>query len=273
MDIKRIFGLIFLCIYGLFIISPLYVTVITSFKDINDVFNIPPKLIPFIDFQPTLNPYITIFSTRVGYTFIVSLIVASLATLIAIILSLLAAYGFSRFPKAKMNDEGSFFMLLTLRMVPPFAVVLPILIYWSTLGLYDTYPALIYTYTIFSIPLAVWLLKGFVDDIPKSVEDAAMIDGYSWFNTFRKFILPLLGGGLAASIALVWLFLWNEFLFALKIAGGKVVTYPAYLPQLRVGQRTQWDVLAAIGTLAIIPPLIILVLFRKYIIRLYLARS
>lgn len=269
MGVKKILGLLGLVIYGLFTLGPFYVTIITGIKNINDVFSIPPKLIPFIDFQPSIEAYQRVFSTRIAYTFLTSLIVATVATAIALMVSILAAYGFSRFPRAAMNDETSFFILLTLRMVPPFAVVLPIFIYWSTLGLYDTFPALIWTYIVFSIPLVVWLLKGFMDDIPLSVEDAARVDGYGFLAKFRKFILPLLGPGLAATVALVWLFLWNEFLFALKIAGGEVVTYTAYLPQLRVGQRIQWNVLGAIGTLASIPPIIILILFRKYIIRLY----
>lgn len=272
MNIKSIIGLFGLVIYGLFVMGPIYIMIITGFKQLGEVFTIPPKLIPFIDFQPTLEAFVFIFNTRGIYTFLTSLIVATAATIIALMASLIAAYGFSRFSNAPMNDERSFFLLLTLRMVPPFAVVLPIFLYWSNLGLYDTFWALIWTYTVFSIPLTVWLLKGFVDNIPQSIEDAAKVDGYRFVTRFRKFVLPLLGGGLAASVALVWLFLWNEFLFALKIAGGEVVTYTAYLPQLRVGQRIQWNVYGAIGILASIPPTLILILFRKYLIRLYLGR-
>ncbi|MCR8463717.1 MAG: carbohydrate ABC transporter permease, partial [Crenarchaeota archaeon] len=185
-------------------------------------------------------------------------------------LGLLAAYGFSRFSRAPMNDERSFFILLTLRMLPPFAVVLPIVSYWVFFGLADTFFALIWTYTIFSIPLTVWLIKGFVDEIPKSIDDAARVDGYSFWRMFRRILIPLLGAGLAATTALVWLFLWNEFLFALKVAGGNVVTYTAHLPQLKLGQRTLWNVFAAMGVIGSIPPIIILILFRRYIIRLYL---
>lgn len=267
---KRILGLIGLVIYGLWALGPYYLAVITSFKKLVDVFSIPPKIIPFLDFEPTLEAYQRIFSTRAAGTFVTSLIVATTATLIAIVVGLLAAYGFSRFPKAPMNDETSFFILLTLRMLPPFAVVLPIVTYWVFWGLHDTYFALIWTYTIFSIPLAVWLIKGFIDEIPRSVEEAAVVDGYKLSQRFRKVVIPLLGAGLAATVALTWLFLWNEFLFALKVAGGNVVTYTAYLPQLRLGQRMLWNVFAGMGVLGSIPPLIILVLFRRYIIRLYM---
>jgi len=270
MSWKKILGFIGLAIYGVWTLGPYYLTVITSFKKLTDVFSIPPKIIPYADFVPTLEAYQRIFSTRAAWTFVTSLIVATIATIIAIVVGLLAAYGFSRFSNAPMNDERSFFILLTLRMLPPFAVVLPIVTYWVFLGLIDTYFALIWTYTIFSIPLAVWLIKGFIDEIPRSVEDAATADGYGFGARFRKIIIPLLGAGLAATVALVWLFLWNEFLFALKVAGGKVITYTAYLPQLRLGQRTLWNVYAAMGTLGSIPPLIILAAFRRYIIRLYL---
>jgi multiple sugar transport system permease protein len=272
MKLLRLLGLIGLATFGLFIMGPFYVAVITAIKNINDVFSIPPKLIPYVDFQPSSEAFDFIFSTRGKFTFITSLIVASTATVIALIPSLIAAYGFSRHQKVAMNDERSFFIMLALRMVPPFAVVLPIFLYWNQLGLYDTYPALVWTYTVFSVPLAVWLLKGFMDEIPLSIEDAAKVDGYGFLARLRRFIIPMLGPALSATIALVWLFLWNEFLFALKLGGSNIVTYTAYLPQLRVGQRVQWNVLGAIGVLGAIPPLIILTLFRKYIIRVYLGR-
>ncbi|MEM3406737.1 MAG: carbohydrate ABC transporter permease [Nitrososphaerota archaeon] len=272
MNLIKIFSLIIIALWGIFIIGPLYVTFISGFKDLNDVFTTPPKLIPFIEFQLTLDAYYKIFSTDIGGTFINSLIIASTATLIAMIVSILSAYGFSRFPHASMNTPGSFFQLLTLRMVPPFAVALPILTYWSMLGLVDTYPALIWTYTVFSIPLSTWLLKGFIDDIPKRVEDAARVDGYNFTLTFRKLILPLLMTGIAATLALTWLFLWNEFLFALKIAGGKVVTYTVKLPQLRHAERIMWNVYGAMGLISVIPPILILLAFRKHITRLYVLK-
>ena len=272
MRVIRMLGYLGLIIYGLFILGPLYVMIITSLKNINDVFSIPPKLLPFVDFQPTMEAFEFVANTRVLYAFLTSLGVATAATAIAIIPSILAAYGFSRYKKAAMNDERSFFILLTLRMTPPFAVVLPIFLYWNLFKLYDTYFALVWTYSVFSVPLAVWLLKGFMDGIPLSIEEAAKLDGYTFMERLRKFIIPVLGPGIAATIALVWLFLWNEFLFALKLGGSNVITYTSYLPQLRVGQRIMWNVLGAIGVLGAIPPLIIFLIFRKQIIRVYLGR-
>ena len=268
----HILGLIGLAIYTLAIAFPLYATLISAFKDINDVFTIPPKFIPYVDFKPTLEPIQWIFSTRAGRTFIDSLICSVSSTALAVGLGFLAAYAYSRYPYLRGNGEGSFFFLLTLRMFPPVAAALPVFLYWSYLGLYDTYFALIWTYTIFNIPLTVWLLRGFLDEIPKSLEDAALVDGMTIWQSFRKIVFPLLGAGLAATVALTWVFVWNEFLFALKLAGNRVLTYTALLPQLKVGQRIQWNNIAAIGSIAIIAPIIILVLFRKYIIRLYMAR-
>lgn len=272
MNLVRIISLVIIIFWGIFLIGPLYITIISSLKDLNDVFTIPPKLIPFVDFKITLDSYYKIFLTDIGTTFINSLIIASTATLITLVVSILSAYGFSRFSNAPMNTPSSFFQLLTLRMVPPYAVTLPILFYWSLIGLADTHFALIWTYTIFSIPLSTWLLKGFVDEIPRRIEDAARVDGYNFILTFRKIILPLLMTGIAATVALTWLFLWNEFLFALKIAGGKVVTYTAKLPALRHAERIMWNVYGAMGVISIIPPILILLAFRKYIIRLYVLK-
>jgi multiple sugar transport system permease protein len=270
--IGRIFGLMILAIYTIAIAFPLYVTIISGFKDINDVFTIPPKLIPYVDFKPTLEPFVWIFSTRAGRTFIDSLICSVSSTALAVGFGFLSAYAYSRYPYLRGNGEGSFFFLLILRMFPPVAAALPVYLYWSYLHLYDTYPALIWTYTIFNIPLTVWLLRGFLDEIPKSLEDAALVDGMTTWQSFRKIVFPLLGAGLAATVALTWVFVWNEFLFALKLAGNRVLTYTAFLPQMRVGQRVQWNNIAGIGSIAVIAPIIILILFRKYVIRLYMAR-
>lgn len=268
----RILSIVFVIAWLIFTSGPLYIMLISSFKNLNDIFTIPPKLIPYLDFQPTLESYRVIFTGGISQTFFTSLLISGSGTIIALVVSLSSAYGFSRFPRALMNDSRSFFNLLTLRMVPPFAVALPILIYWSNFKLYDTHFALIWTYTVFSIPLGVWLLKGFIDDVPKILEEAAKVDGYKFFSMFRKFILPIVAPGLAATVALLWIFLWNEFLFALKIAGGEVLTYTVKLTQLRHSERILWNVYSAMGVLSIIPSIIILLVFRKYVTRVFIGK-
>ena len=138
------------------------------------------------------------------------------------------------------------------------------------MGFLDTYFSLIITYTAFNLPLTIWLLKGFIDSLPRSIEEASYVDGYSFWQTVRRVVLPLIGSGLAATVALCWIFIWNEFIMAYLLGGRNVILYTAYLASLRRGMRIMWNQIAALSVLAIIPSVIILVLFRRYLIKIYL---
>jgi len=252
--------------YTVFVLFPIYWALNSSFKDVNDVYTIPPKFVPS---EPTLSAYEWLLKSSARGAFLDSLIVSSIATGLAVFLGLLASYAFSRYPGRKLTSEGSFFNLLVVRMFPPIAFLLPIYWMWKYLGLIDTHFALIITYVAFNLPLTVWILRNFVDEVPRSLEEASYLDGYSFWQTMRRTMLPLISAGLAATIALCWIFIWNEFLIGYLLSGKEVITYPAYLPSLRRGMRIMWNQIAAISILASIPSVLILFFFRKYIIRLY----
>jgi len=260
-------GITALVVYGIFILFPIYWTVNTSFKEIGDVYKVPPSFVPtrFI-----LDAYRFIFQGTGRVALFNSLVVAAVSTAIAVVLGTMASYAYSRYPFTPLTNEGAQFNLLTVRMFPPIAFLLPIFWMWKRFGLLDTYFALIITYTAFNLPLAVWLLKGFMDALPRSIEEASYIDGYSFWQTVRRVVLPLIGSGLAATVALCWIFIWNEFIIAYLLGGRNVILYTAYLPSLRRGMRIMWNQIAALSVLAIIPSIIILVLFRKYLVKIYL---
>lgn len=262
----KLLSLIGVGIFTLFILFPIYWTLNSSFKDVNDVYTIPPKFIPP---KPTLEAYKWLLTSRARGAFIDSLIIASSATTIAVLLGFFASYAFSRFPEKGLTSQGSFFNLLTIRMFPPIAFLLPIYWMWKYLGLVDTHFSMIITYTAFNLPLAVWILRSFVDEVPRSLEEASYLDGYSFLKTMRRVMLPLISAGLAATIALCWIFIWNEFLIGYLLSGKKVITYTAFIPTLRRGMRMMWNQVAAISILAIIPSMSILFFFRKYITRIY----
>ncbi len=265
--IGKMLALVGLVIYTAFIAFPIYWTINSSFKDINHVYTVPPSFVPP---KPTLSAYRWILGGSGKNALAGSLIVALVTTTIAVILGIFASYAFSRYPKGKLSDSFNFFFLLTIRMFPPIAFLLPIFWLWKLLGLIDTYPALIMTYLAFNIPLVVWILRSFIDEVPRSLEEASYLDGFSFLQTLRRTTLPLIGTGIAVAFALCWVFIWNEFIIAYLLSGRKVLLYTAFLPSLRRGMRVMWNQISAISVLAIIPCIIILIVFRKYLTRMYL---
>jgi len=263
----RRLGILGLVVYGIFILFPIYWTVNTSFKHVGDVYKVPPAFVP-PDF--TLEAYQFVLQGTGRIALGNSLIVGILATVLAVVLGTMASYAYSRYPNTPLTNETAQFNLLTLRMFPPIAFLLPIFWFWKTFGLLDTYFSLVITYAAFNLPLAVWLLKGFLDALPRSIEEASYVDGYSFWQTARRIVLPLIGPGLAATVALTWIFIWNEFIIAYLLGGRNVLLYTAYLPSLRRGMRIMWNQIAALSILAIIPSIIILIFFRKHLIKVYL---
>jgi multiple sugar transport system permease protein len=194
-----------------------------------------------------------------------SLIIAFGSTFCAVALGTLAAYGFSRF-KVPLADDLLFFILST-RMMPPIAVAIPIYLMYRELGLSDTRLGMILLYTAVNVSLAVWLLKGFIDEIPREYEEAAMIDGYTRLQAFRRVVLPQATTGIAATAIFCLIFAWNEYAFAVLLTSGQAQTAPPFIPII-IGEGGQdWPAVAAGTTLFVIPILIFTVLLRKHLLR------
>ncbi|MGO6906885.1 carbohydrate ABC transporter permease, partial [Rhizobium ruizarguesonis] len=221
-----------------------------------DSISYPPKIV----FTPSLEGYCNLFTTRTRQTpdyiaslpapagacdevtrkrnmviagpsnfvprFVNSLVIAFGSTFLAVFLGTLAAYGFSRF-KVPLADDLLFFILST-RMMPPIAVAIPIYLMYRELGLSDTALGMILLYTAVNVSLAVWLLKGFIDEIPREYEEAAMIDGYTRLQAFRKVVLPQATTGIAATAIFCLIFAWNEYAFAALLTSGEAQTAPPF---------------------------------------------
>ncbi len=268
---------------------------LTGFKSPPDSISYPPKLI----FEPTLEGYCNLFTTRsrqsaeymatlpppVGTCeeiargrnmviagssnyvprFINSLVIAFGSTFCAVALGTLAAYGFSRF-KVPLADDLLFFILST-RMMPPIAVAIPIYLMYRELGLSDTRLGMILLYTSVNVSLAVWLLKGFIDEIPREYEEAAMVDGYTRFHAFWKVVLPQATTGIAATAIFCLIFAWNEYAFAVLLTSGEAQTAPPFIPII-IGEGGQdWPAVAAGTTLFLLPILAFTVLLRRHLLR------
>ena len=183
----------------------------------------------------------------------------------AVVLGTLTAYGFSRF-KVPLKDDLLFFILST-RMMPPIAVAIPVYLMYRELGLSDTKLGMILLYTAVNVSLAVWLLKGFIDEIPREYEEAAMIDGYTRLQAFRKVVLPQAATGIAATAIFCLIFAWNEYAFAVLLTSGEAQTAPPFIPFI-IGEGGQdWPAVAAGTTLFLIPIVAFTILLRKHLLR------
>ncbi|MGV8935571.1 MAG: carbohydrate ABC transporter permease [Allorhizobium sp.] len=291
---KRIAGTI-VVLYALISIVPLLWIFATSLKTPPDSISYPPKIF----FEPSIEGYCNLFTTRTRQTpdyiaalppasslcdeatrkrnmviagpsnflprFINSLVIAFGSTFCAVFLGTLAAYGFSRF-KVPLADDLLFFILST-RMMPPIAVAIPIYLMYRELGLSDTALGMILLYTAVNVSLAVWLLKGFIDEIPREYEEAAMIDGYTRLQAFWKVVLPQATTGIAATAIFCLIFAWNEYAFAALLTSGTAQTAPPFIPTI-IGEGGQdWPAVAAGTTIFLVPILVFTILLRKQLLR------
>ncbi|HLL12491.1 MAG TPA: carbohydrate ABC transporter permease, partial [Rubrivivax sp.] len=194
-----------------------------------------------------------------------SLIIAFGSTALSVGFGVMAAYAFSRF-KVPLKDDLLFFILST-RMMPPIAVAIPIYLMYRELGLSDTRLGMILLYSAVNVSLAVWLLKGFIDEIPREYEEAAMVDGYTRLQAFRKVVLPQATTGIVATAIFCLIFSWNEYAFAVLLTSGEAQTAPPFIPII-IGEGGQdWPAVAAGTTLFLIPILVFTVLLRKHLLR------
>jgi multiple sugar transport system permease protein len=241
----------------------------SSIKEQGDILSVPAK---FVDFVPTLQHYADIFGgsegspSRLGTNFLNSLVIGGLSTVLATLLGVPAAWAYSRFQVKGKNDQ--LFFILSTRFMPPVVVVIPIFLMFRDLSLYDTKAGLILLYAAFNLPFTIWMMKGFVDEVPSDYEDAAMIDGYSRFEAFWRFTLPLLVPGIAATAVFALIFAWNEFVFAifLTTGGDAARTAPPAIAGLVGSTPIDWGLIAASATLFALPVLAFAFLVRRHLV-------
>ena len=282
-------------VYALITMIPLAWIFITGFKTPPDSIAYPPKVI----FEPSMEGYVNLFTTRTrlpredldalpppdtwyeeivrnrdmviagpskfGERFVNSVIIGFGSTFLSIFLGTLAAYAFSRF-KIPLADDLLFFILST-RMMPPIAVAIPIFLMYRNLGLSDTHLGMILLYTAVNISLAVWLLKGFIDEIPHEYEEAALIDGYTRFQAFYKVVLPQAATGIASTAIFCLIFAWNEYAFAVLLTSATAQTAPPFIPTIIGIGGLDWPAVAAGATLFLLPVMIFTILLRKHLLR------
>jgi multiple sugar transport system permease protein len=258
--------------------GPIFWMILTSVKSHPDSISANLMFLPFGEstagptFAPTLDAYRALSEPVAGtdhsffYYLTNSVLIGALSTLAAVCLGTICAYGFSRFliPGA----QHWLFFILSTRFLPPLAVVVPVLMMYRWFDLESTHIGLILLYTSFNLSLSVWLMKGFIDEIPKSFEEAAMIDGYSRLEAFRRVILPEATTGMAVTAVFCLISAWNEFGFAMTLNHFEAQTVPTYFAGLQGNVNgVPWPVMAAGMVVFVAPIVVFVVLVRDHILR------
>ena len=247
------------------ILAPMLYLLITGFKPYEELFVSPPNVIPE---DPTLVNFVEGWEVGGGKGIGDSLIVATVSTLVSLILGYPAAYALARrFPPH--SNLG--FTILSLRMLPPIVPVIGFYLMYQELGIFDTYLGLVIAYIFMNLPLVIWLLAEFIRQIPRSYEDAARIDGAPWYRIFWDVLLPLSTPGIVSAGILAMIFAWNEFLFALVLTGENVITLPKALANFFLFQQPNWGQLGAIGVLAVGPLLVVAYYMQRHLVRSFSA--
>jgi multiple sugar transport system permease protein len=277
---------------------PVFAMGVTAFKSRADVVAVPPQYV----FEPTLEGFVFLLTERSQMSaaalaeaqanvedlslferialengqringpsdFVArlrnSLIIAGGSTILSVVLGVFAAYAFSRFD-VPGKDDLMFFILST-RMLPAVVVAVPLFLMFRQIGLHDTHLGMIILYTVFNLSLTVWLLKGFIDEIPKEYEEAALVDGYTRMQAFFKIVLPQAATGIAATTVFSLIFAWNEYSFALMMTSNNARTAPPAIATMLGRGGIEWSAIAA-GTLAfLIPVVIVTFALRQHLLR------
>jgi glycerol transport system permease protein len=239
---------------------PIYWLVNMSFKTTNEIlgtFSLYPV-------KFTLDNYAKIFSDPTWYMgYVNSIIYVTLNTAISVAAALPAAYAFSRY--RFLGDKHLFFWLLTNRMAPAAVFALPFFQLYSAMGLFDTHLAVALAHTLFNIPLAVWILEGFMSGVPKQLDETAYVDGYSFWKFFIRIFIPTIAAGIGVAMFFCFMFSWVELLLAKTLTA--VVAKPIAATMTRTASSAGYELglLAAAGTLTIIPGAVVIYFVRNYI--------
>ncbi len=268
----------------LIFIFPIFWWGLSSIKPYSAIFNKDGPV--YVDFQPTSQNYrVTLLGqSRVARaiesggtygaggassydsreTIIDSIVVAVGSTFLTILLATLASYGLSRMPIR--GKQHFIFWILSQRFLPPIAIVIPIMFMFRNMDLLDSRTGLILAHTLINLPLAVLLLKSFFDDVPKDVDEAAMIDGATRLQSFRRVVLPMVRGGVAATAVLCFIFSWTEFLLSLFLTTS-IRTLPVKISTFVTSTGTEWGYITALGTSAILPAFVFILLVQRHLVR------
>jgi multiple sugar transport system permease protein len=254
----RYFAILCVCLFS---VGPYLWMVIVSLKNKVQIYQ-PGQWF----FAPTIQNYIAVFESRglLGYMKN-SAIIAACNCAVAMVLGSMTAYALARY-RFKRRETCSFFLLFV-RMLPAVASVIPLYVLASLLGVYDTHALLITVYLLFNIPFTVLMMRGFFEEIPREIEEAAMVDGCTTLKALRKIVIPMAMPGIIATAIFCIINAWNEFTYAMMLTTFRASTTPTIVQMFITVTGTAWGEMAAVGTIATLPVMVFAILVQKHMVR------
>jgi len=240
---------------------PVYWLFIMSVKTPEEVFADPPVFFPA---TLSLENFRVLFRDGDVSAIGNSLVAAGVSTVLAMFFGTIAAYSIARF---RTGGDHFAIWIISHRMIPPIAIVFPLFLAFATLGLNDTYIGLIGLYTAFNLPYVIWMMRGYVEDVPLELEESALVDGLNRWQTLFKVVFPMLRSGLFATAVFTFIFAWNEFIFALILSRTEVVTFPVQVSHYFGPQQIFWAKIGAMSLLGTLPVFLVVAMAQKFLVR------
>ncbi|MDX6806227.1 carbohydrate ABC transporter permease [Terrihabitans rhizophilus] len=248
-------------IYALVVLFPIFWMATMMVKPNEAMFARPTQWL----FTPTLEHFTYVLAQGFHWHLLTSFVLCTISTALVVIIGTPAAYAFARFEMRAKDDL--FLFILASRMAPPVCLVIPFYLIFAKVGLLDTFLGLTLAYMTFNLSFYIWVLRSFCRDLPKELEEAAALEGWSKLQIFRRVVFPLLRNGIVATAVLCFIFAWNEFLFAFMLGGRGVETLPVSIPKLITSQGVRWGEMAVVGMTALLPVLAVVFVLQRHIVR------
>jgi multiple sugar transport system permease protein len=240
---------------------PIYWLFTIAFKTPSEIFASPPVWYPA---SLQIENFKVLFKDGDVITVWNSLVVASVSTVLAMLLGTSAAYSLARF---KTGGDQLAIWIISQRMIPPIAIVFPVFLLYVWMGWVDSFAGLILLYTAFNLPYVIWMMRGYIEDIPLELEESALVDGCTRFAVLRKVVFPMARAGLFATAVFTFVFAWNDFIFALVLTRREVTTFPVQVTHYFGGQSNFWAKIAAMSLLGTVPIFIAIAMLQRYLVR------
>jgi len=258
--IKRIILSLVIIVVVIVSLFPIYWLMLTSIQPKTELMTSPPN---FVSKAPTAKNWQFAFSNTLPY-FFNSLVIATVATLAAIVLGAMSGYAFARY---KVGGNALLFWILSLKFFPPVVAIVPYFLMMQALHIIDTRTAVIIPHLIITVPFAVWMIKGFIQEVPRELEESAMIDGATQLGVIRMITLPLIAPGLVVTALFCFIWSWNDFMFALILTRNHAITIPVAIAGMREAHGLMWGEVSATSALGTFPIIILAVILQKYLVR------
>jgi multiple sugar transport system permease protein len=260
--------ILLITLFAIWAAFPFYWALVTSIKQRLETFTVSYISIPFLQFTPTLQNWREELGVpEMQKALVNSIVVSTTSTLLALLLGTMAGYALARFSFYRIKNKDITVWFLSQRVLPPVVVVIPLFLMMKTANLLDTRLALILIYTTTNLPFAVVIMRQIFKELPEELEEAALVDGYSWFGAFFRIAIPLAAPALASTALICLAFAWNEFLFALILSSRDAVTMPVIIAGAEHARGVQFWFIATRSIIAMGPPTILALLAQRFIVR------